>query len=137
MVRMKIEKLKNGNIIFKLKVPEECEKNILFRRAIMESKKIKKSVRYNYEVPLRFFMPIITNYDKDKIVIDKFSIESYLEFSDSFDERYYVSAEPTPSFMKKWREEGCPDIYKIIINKENNSVEKKVAFKKPVMQIKR
>ena len=137
MIRVKIEKLKNGSIIFKLKVPQECERNILFRRAIMESKRIKKSTRYNYEVPLRFFFPIMANYDKDKIIVDKFSLESYLEFSDSFDEKYYVSTESSPSYMKKWREEGCPDIYKITIDKEKNTAEKKLAFRKPVIQIKK
>ena len=32
--------------------------------------------------------------------------------------------------MKKWREEGCPPIFKITINPKDLSVEKKVIFER-------
>ena len=32
--------------------------------------------------------------------------------------------------MKKWREEGCPNIYKIEIDKEKYTLTKEMAFKK-------
>ena len=32
--------------------------------------------------------------------------------------------------MKKWREEGCPNIYKIEIDKEKCILKKEIAFKK-------
>jgi hypothetical protein len=32
--------------------------------------------------------------------------------------------------MKKWREEGCPNIFKIEINKETLEVKKEIVFKK-------
>ena len=37
--------------------------------------------------------------------------------------------------MKKWREEGCPDIYKITIDPETLKVKKEIAFKKPRMSL--
>ena len=102
----------------------------------MESKKLKEGSRYDYEVPLRFFFPIYKNYDKEKIKIDRYSLTSYLEFSDEFDEKYYNEIEATPKYMKKWREEGCPNIYKITIDKETKEIKKDIAFQKTPVVIK-
>ena len=135
MIKIKLEKNKSGKILFKLKI-KECDINNLFKRAIMESKKLKEGSRYDYEVPLRFFFPIYKNYDKDKINIDRYSLVSYLEFSDEFDERYYNEIEATPKYMRKWREEGCPNIYKITIEKETKEIRKDIAFKKTPVIIK-
>lgn len=135
MIRIKLQKNKNGKIIFKLKIKNKGESNVLFKRALMESKKLKENERYDYEVPLRFFFPIYKNYNKEKIEIDKHSLISYLEFSDTFDEKYYTELEATPKYMKKWREEGCPNIYKITINKETKELTKEIVFKKPVIKI--
>lgn len=131
MIKVKLEKNKKQKIIFKVKVDEKASRNIFFKRAIMEGKQLKKGARYNYEIPLRFFIPICSNIDKNELVIDKNSILSYLEFSDYYDENYYTEVNATPSYMKKWREEGCPDIYKITINAETLEVKKEIAFKKP------
>ena len=136
MIRIKLEKKNNNNIIFKLKISDEYKNEIIFKRALMEARAIKNT-RYNYEVPLRFFLPIINNVNKEEIVFDRDSIDSYFEFSDYYDEKYYVSLAATPQFMKKWREEDCPEIYKILINKEEKNVIKQVVFKKPVMKINR
>lgn len=129
MIKIKLEKSRSGKILFKLKI-KELESNIFLKRAIMESKKLEKASIYNYEVPLRFFFPIYKNYDKEKINIDKYSLTSYLEFSDEFDEIYYNELEATPKYMRKWREEGCPNIYRITINKETKEITKEIAFKK-------
>ena len=136
MIKIKLEKKSNNKIIFKLKISDEYRNEIIFKRALMEAKIIKNS-RYNYEVPLRFFLPIINNVNKEEIVFDRYSIDSYFEFSDCYDEKYYVSLVATPQFMKRWRDEECPDIYKVIINKEDKEVIKQIAFKKPAMKIKR
>ena len=40
------------------KISDEYRNEIIFKRALMEAKIIKNS-RYNYEVPLRFFLLII------------------------------------------------------------------------------
>ena len=135
MIKIKLEKNKSGKILFKLKI-KECDINNLFKRAIMESKKLKEGSRYAYEVPLRFLFPIYKNYDKEKINIDRYSLVSYLEFSDEFDERYYNEIEATPKYMRKWREEGCPNIYKITIDKETKEIRKDIAFKKTPVIIK-
>jgi hypothetical protein len=130
MTRAKLEKNKSGKIVFKLKIDDNDKTNILFKRALMESKIIKGKSRYEYEVPLRFFVPICKNVIKENFALDKRSILSYLEFSDYYDENYYTNVEATPQYMKKWREEGCPDIYRITIDKDNYEVKKEVVFKK-------
>ncbi len=135
MIRIKLES-KGNSIIFKLKLEDKYRENIILKRVLLESKALKKG-RYNYEVPLRFFLPIVNNFKKEKIIFDKYSIESYFEFSDCYDEAYYVAMKATPQFMKKWREEGCPVIYKISINKEKKQVKKEIVFKRPVITIER
>jgi hypothetical protein len=137
MVKVKLEKNKSGKIIFKLKIDNSYKENILFKRALMESKIIKGRSRYEYEVPLRFFIPICKNVDKQNLILDKKSILSYLEFSDYYDQNYYTDIEATAKYMKKWREEGCPDIYKITIDKDSYEIKKEVAFKKHKIIIKK
>ena len=94
----------------------------------MEGKEIKGM--FKYEIPLRFFTPIFNNFDKENIKIDRYSKVEYLEFSDFYDERYFYSFEITPKYMKKWREEGCPNIFKIQIDVETKEVKKEIIFKK-------
>lgn len=136
MIRAKLEKNKSGKIVFKLKVDDASKNNILFKRALMESKFIKGKSRYEYEVPLRFFVPIYNNVDKENFSLDKKSIISYLEFSDYYDQNYYTDIDATAKYMKKWREEGCPEIYRITIDIENHEVKKEVVFKKNKIAIK-
>lgn len=72
---------------------------------------------------------------ENQLIIDKNSILSYLEFSDYYDENYYTEVIADAKYMKKWREEGCPDIYKITIDPETLKVNKEIAFKKPRMSL--
>lgn len=136
MIKVKLEKNKSGKIIFKLKIKKGLESNMLFKRAIMESKVIKGNTRYDYEVPLRFFIPICNNIGKENIALDKKSILSYLEFSDYYDENYYTEIDATAKYMKKWREEGCPNIYRITINEDTYEITKEIVFKKPQISFK-
>lgn len=135
MIKIKLEFGKTKKIIFKVKIDEKEKNNVLFRRAIIEGKPIKKNRLYNYEIPLRYFIPICSNIKKEELILDKRSILSYLEFSDYYDANYYTEVNATPSYMRKWREEGCPDIYKITINKDTYEVKKEIAFRKPSMSI--
>ncbi|MBC5627418.1 hypothetical protein H8S20_00770 [Clostridium sp. NSJ-6] len=129
MIKIKIDKNKRGEPIFKLGYKELEEKEVRFlKRAIMEGKEIKGM--FKYEIPLRFFTPIFNNFDKENIKIDRYSKVEYLEFSDFYDERYFYSFEITPKYMKKWREEGCPNIFKIQIDVETKEVKKEIIFKK-------
>jgi len=130
MIKIKLEKNKSGKIVFKLKINDNYKENILFKRALMESKVLKEKSKYDYEVPLRFFIPICNNVNKENLKLDKKSISSYLEFSDSYDQNYYTDIDATAKYMKKWREEGCPDIYRITIDQDNYDIKKEVAFKK-------
>ena len=133
MIKIKLEMNKSHKIIFKVKLDEKDRGNLFFRRAIMEGKQLKKGSRYNYEIPLRFFIPIFSNIDKNELMVDKKSILSYLEFSDCYDENYYTEVIASARYMKKWREEGCPDIYKITIDPETFNISKEVVFRKPSM----
>lgn len=136
MIKAKLEKNKNGKIIFKLKLDDTDKDNILFKRVLMESKVLKGKSRYQYEVPLRFFVPICNNIGEGNMILDKKSILSYLEFSDYYDQNYYTDVEATAKYMKKWREEGCPDIYRITIDKDGYTIKKEVAFKRNKIVIK-
>ncbi|AWK50561.1 hypothetical protein DIC82_05700 [Clostridium beijerinckii] len=135
MIKIKLEENKSRKIIFKLKIDDSYKGNVLFKRALMESKKLKGKSMYNYEVPLRFFIPICNNIDKKNLILDKKSILSYLEFSDCYDQNYYTEIYATAKYMKKWREEGCPDIYRITIDQDNYDIKKEVAFKKHKIKI--
>lgn len=129
MIKVKIDKNKRGEPIFKLGYKTLDEKETKFlRRAIMEGKEI--SGMFKHEIPLRFFIPIFNNLDKENIIIDRHSKLEYLEFSDFYDEKYFYSFEVTPKYMKKWREEGCPNIFKVQIDKDSMLIKKEIIFKK-------
>ena len=129
MIRVKIDKNKKGEPIFKLSYKDLDDKELRFlKRAIIEGKEI--SGMFKYEIPLRFFVPILNNMDKESIKIDRHSKHEYLEFSDSYDEKYFYSFEVTPKYMKKWREEECPNIFKIQIDKDTMEIKKEIIFKK-------
>lgn len=133
LIIIKLEKNKRNKIIFKAKFTNNEENNMFLKRAIMEGKKVKGD--YNYQIPLRFFVPIVRNLNKKEFELDKTSLLCYLEFSDIYDQNYYNETQATPGYMKKWREEGCPEIYKIKINYENYDIEKEVVFRKPQISI--
>lgn len=115
--------------VFKISVKkEETEEFKFLKRALFESKSIKG--RYNYEIPMKYFLPVINNLEKDRFTIDKKSILSYFEFSDEIDENYYYSTTATAKYMRLWREESCPDIFKVNIDIENKLTDKIVAFRK-------
>lgn len=129
MIRIKIDKNKQGEPTFKMSFKElEKSEELFLRRALIDSKEI--SGNFKYEVPLRYFFPIFNNMNKDRIKIDRHSKLSYLEFSDKFDEKYYYTFQVTPKYMKRWREEDCPNIFKIEINAETKKLSKEVVFKK-------
>lgn len=129
MARIKIEKNKKNEPVFKLKLKDdEVEKYRLLKRALMESKKIKG--QFNYMVPIRYFEVVFRNIKKEDLEIDKRSLNSYLEYSDDYDEIYYYRVEADAKFMKTWRLQGCPYIYKVSIDSETKEIKKELAFKK-------
>ena len=129
MIRIKIQKGKNDNLSFKINIKDnELHKYKFLKRALIEGKPIKGN--FNYEIPLRFLVPIVNNIDKENIIIDKFSQLEFLEFYDEFEEKYYSSLTATPRFMKLWRQEKCPNIFKIKIDPKSLELTKEVAFKK-------
>lgn len=129
MIKIKLESNKRNEPLFKIQIKEkDFEKHKFIKRALMEAKSIKG--RYNYLVPLRFFEPIINNISLNDFEIDKKSILFYLEFSDDYDEKYYYKTKADALYMKKWREEGCPNIFKINIDLESKKITKEIAFQK-------
>lgn len=129
MISIKLEKNKKNEPVFKLNAKEEdVEKYRALKRVLFESKKIKGM--YGYKVPMRFFQIVLKIIPKDDLKIDKRSIDSYFEFSDDYEEKYYYITEVNASYMKKWREEGCPEIFKINIDKDERTLTKEVAFKR-------
>lgn len=134
MIKIKLEKNRKAEPILKLGIKDKDLDSYKFlKRSLMDGKKLKGA--YNYEVPLRYFIPIFNNIDKDNLVIDKKSILTYLEFSDDFDEKYYYTLVPDIKYMKSWRVENCPNIYRVSLNIENLTIEKEVAFKKVKLTI--
>ena len=122
MIKIKIDKNRANEPIFKLGFKELDEKESRFlKRALMDGKEIKGT--YRYEIPLKYFLPIIKK-------LDRYSKLAYLEFSDDFDENYYYILEANAKFMRKWREEGCPNIFKVEIDRETLDVKKEIIFKK-------
>lgn len=134
MIKIKLEKNKRAEPIFKLGISEKELNNYKFlKRSLMDGKKIVGE--YNYEIPLRYFIPIFNNVPKENITLDKKSILSYLEFSDDFDEKYYYTLIANAKYMKLWRIENCPHIYKVSINANDLTMDKKIAFQKVNIRI--
>lgn len=127
MIKIKLEKNKRDELEFKLKIAEEIAKqNRMMKRVIFESRKIKGE--YNYKVPMRYFEIVFKLFNEKEL--DDNSLLSYLVFSDDYDDRYYYKTEANASYMRKWREERCPNIYKVQINKDTLEISKSIAFKK-------
>lgn len=129
MIKVKLEKSRFNEPIFKIKINEdELTKHRFLKRAFMEGKSIKGE--YNYKIPIRFFEPIIKNLNDEDYEFDEDTLLFYLEFSDDYDEAYYYKSEADAKYMKKWREEGCPNIYKVIIDRDKKTLTKEIAFKR-------
>lgn len=129
MIKIKLEKDRFGNIIFKLNLADEMLKEFPFvKRAIIESTKTKG--KYNYKVPMRYFAPIFNNLNKDMFSIDDQSLCSYIEFADEYDEECLYVSEANARVMLKWRKAGCPSIYETIINKDKKEISSKIIFSK-------
>ena len=128
MIKIKIEEKRNSNFIFKVAITDnDISSDKLLKRLLMEGKKIRGE--YTYEIPLRFLLPILNNYNKDNIDIDKDSIVEFFQFSDVYDEKYYYTARVNDKYMKWWISEQCPPIYKISIDRESKDVNYRIAFK--------
>lgn len=129
MIKIKLEKNKRCEPVFKVALADEyIDKYRILKRIIFESRKLKGE--YNYNIPMRFFEIFLRTIPKDEIEIHNDSIDFYLEYSDSYDDKYYYRTEANASYMKNWRLEGCPVIYKVNIHKNEKKLSKEIAFKK-------
>ena len=128
MIKIKIEEKRNLNFIFKVAITnDDISNDRILKRLLMEGKKIRGE--YTYEIPLRFLLPILNNYNKDNIEIDNESIVEFFQFSDIYDEKYYYTTKVNDKYMQLWISEQCPHIYKVSINRESKEVNYRIAFK--------
>ncbi|MGL5634408.1 MAG: hypothetical protein ACRDDL_05050 [Sarcina sp.] len=130
MLKLKLENDKAGNIKFKIKFSRDLEENIIIKRAVFEGKKLKRNKDYKYILPNKYIFPIIHNFEKNKLQIDKKSLLSILEFSDEYEEKFYYTNKADSKYMKKWREEGCPTIFRITLDNEKIDINKEIAFER-------
>lgn len=130
MINIKLDEDKRGNVIFKADI-DECHKdNKIIKRALFESRLLKEKSGFKYNIPMKYFWPILNNIDKEILKFNEESKLDFLEFSDEYEESYYYSYKATPIYMKKWRDEGCPPIYRICINIQTLELNKKVVFER-------
>ena len=115
MIYIFLENDKKGNIIFKAKIDEELKENKIIKR---------------YNIPVKFLLPLLNNFPKEYLNISESSLNTFLEFSDEYDENFYYIHKANSKYMNKWIENGCPKIYKTIIDKESLSISKSVAFER-------
>lgn len=128
MINIKLDEDKRGKVIFRANIDECHKEHRIIKRALFESREVNDIFRY--KIPMKYFWPIINNIDSGVISLSDDSRFEVLEFSDEYEEMYYYSYKATPTYMKKWREEGCPQIFKITINPENLIIDKKVVFER-------
>lgn len=125
-MKLKVEKNKRGNLFLELTVEEE-EKDTFVTRVILEGKKISDN---RYFIPLKYLYPLFKNIRSGKVILDPSSILEFLEFSDDYEENYYYKEKADASYMKLWRENSCPVIYKYTIDYVDNNVNKQICFQK-------
>ncbi|MPQ45113.1 hypothetical protein [Clostridium tarantellae] len=130
MINILLEVNKKGVLIFRANIDKIHKENLIIKRCLFESKIIKSNRKYPYNIPMKFLLPIINNFHKKYIYFDENSISEFLEFSDEYDDKYYYSYKANASYMKKWREEFCPKIYKVIIDKNKISINKNIIFER-------
>ena len=130
MLEIKIESDNKGVLKFRANVDEKLKDNMIIKRAMFESKTIKSNKKYPYIIPMKFFVPLIRNISNEFIKLDSESVVSFLEFSDEYEEEIYYNEKATATYMRKWRDEGCPEIFKIIVDRENLNISKEVVFRR-------
>lgn len=128
MINIKLDEDKRGKVIFRANIDECHKEDRILKRALFESRVVNNEFKYN--IPMKYFWPILNNMDKKILSLSEDSKKEVLEFADEYEEVYYYSFKATPAYMKKWREEGCPQIFKMTINPEDLSIEKKVIFER-------
>ena len=69
MIKIRIDKNNLGEPIFKIKVNEDkIKENRLLYRGILGGKKI--SGLYNFQIPMKYFVPIYNNLNKDNLIFE-------------------------------------------------------------------
>ena len=130
MLKFKIESDKLGTLKFRADISEDLKENLIVKRLLFESKIVKSNKKYPYIIPIKYLLPVIQNVPSELLIMDEESIDNFLEFSDEYDEIFYYATKATSGYMKKWREESCPRIFKVVIEKGVMKVSKEIAFER-------
>ncbi|MGL4991209.1 MAG: hypothetical protein ACRC57_08660 [Sarcina sp.] len=129
MLEFKIECNNLGIIRFRANITDDLKDNVMIKRVLFDSKYIVSNKKYPYLIPIKYFFPLIKNLSKDLIKIDKESIRCFFEFSDEYEEQFFYAIKANAKYMKKWREEGCPKIFKVTLTSDFE-IKKDIAFEK-------
>lgn len=125
MINIRTDIDNKNNVNIKISFHKDLLDNRILKRCLFEGNKIKDK-RYTYKLPGKFLLTLVNNLEN--VNLHKGNIESFLEFSDEYDEKYFYAKTADSKYMKKWREVGCPKIYKITIDREKNLILKEVIF---------
>ncbi|WP_392486287.1 hypothetical protein ACER0A_008780 [Haloimpatiens sp. FM7315] len=135
MIRLKLELKKSGSISLKMYLSKKDMNIFLVRRVLMESVKVKNTKFLVYLVPMKYFLPLYNNLEKEIVKMHENSILTLFEYSDEYDGEFFYSSKITPTFMKKWRSVGCPKLYKISLDKKENKFNKMIIFEKKSLTV--
>lgn len=125
-MKLKVNKNKRGLLFLELYIKEE-EKDPFIKRLILEGKRLDNN---KYSLPLKYLYPLFKNSKDSDIKLETSSIREFLEFSDDYEENYYYKEKADANYMKLWRENSCPYIYKYTIDISNNQIYKQICFQK-------
>lgn len=129
MLEFKIECNNLGIINFRANITDDLKDNVMIKRVLFDSKYIASNKKYPYLIPIKYFFPLIKNLSKDLIKIDKESVRYFFEFSDEYEEKFFYAIKANAKYMKKWREQGCPKIFKVTLTNDFE-IKKDIAFEK-------
>jgi hypothetical protein len=125
-MNLKVNKNKRGLLFLELYIKEE-EKDTFIKRLILEGKKKDKN---KYVLPLKYLYPLFKNSKNSDVELEMSSIKEFLEFSDEYEEIYYYKEKADAIYMRLWRENNCPYIYKYTLDVSNNQISKQICFQK-------
>lgn len=125
-MKLKVNKNKRGLLFLELYIKEE-EKDTFIKRLILEGKKKDKN---KYLLPLKYLYPLFKNSKNSDVELEMSSIKEFLEFSDEYEENYYYKEKADAIYMRLWRENNCPYIYKYTLDLSNNQISKQICFQK-------
>lgn len=125
-MELKICQNKKGILSLEMIITQE-EVDQFTSRLLLEGKSKKANL---YIIPLKYLYPLSKKMGNKELKFNKDSVTEFLEFSDCYEEKYFYKEKADANYMKLWRENSCPEIYKYTIDIENEKVIKQICFEK-------